>query len=255
VAGHAGRQVIRRGRTDCAHHAGNPLTAPDADGVSAIVAVRDEERYITQALESILGQSAPPGEVVVVDDGSTDATQAALEPYAGRVCVVQQDPVGAAAALNTGIAASTGVLLAFLDADDVWTQSSLECRLTRLAAPDQPEAVFGRIAQFVSPELGTAAARSFRFDPEPARVTMFQTMLIRRPALHRVGPLATDYVIGANIDWFSRARSAGLRAEHVPETVAWRRIHGRNLGITQRERQSEDLVKAVRAHRRRNFAT
>jgi glycosyltransferase involved in cell wall biosynthesis len=231
------------------------LTAHDADGVSAIVAVRDGERYIKQALDSILGQSAPPGEVVVVDDGSTDATQIALESYAGRVRVMQQDPGGVATALNVGIAASTGDLLAFLDADDVWTPTSLECRLTRLAAPDQPEAVFGRMAQFVSPELEPAAGRSFRFDPEPAQVTMFQTMLIRRSAFHRVGPLATDYVIGANIDWFSRARAAHLRAEHVPETVAWRRIHGGNLGITERERQGADLVKAVRAHRRRNAVT
>jgi len=231
------------------------LTARDADGVSAIVAVRDGERYITEALDSILGQSAPPGEVVVVNDGSTDATQLALESYAGRLRVVQQEPGGVATALNVGIATSTGALLAFLDADDLWTPTSLECRLTRLAPPDQPEAVFGRMAQFVSPELGTAAARSFRFDPEPARVTMFQTMLIRRAAFDRVGPLATDYVIGANIDWISRARAARLRAEHVPDTVARRRIHGGNLGITERDRQAPDLVKAVRAHRRRNFAT
>jgi glycosyltransferase involved in cell wall biosynthesis len=104
------------------------LTAHDADGVSAIVAVRDGERYIKQALDSILGQSAPPGEVVVVDDGSTDATQIALESYAGRVRVMQQDPGGVATALNVGIAASTGGFLAFLDADDVWTPTSLEFR-------------------------------------------------------------------------------------------------------------------------------
>ena len=231
------------------------MTAHDSDGVSAIVAVRDGERYIAEALESILGQSAPPSEVVVVDDGSTDATQMTLESYAGRLRVVRQERGGVATALNLGIAASTGALLAFLDADDVWTPTSLECRLSRLVAPDQPEAVFGRMAQFVSPELGAAGARSFRFDPEPAWVTMFQTMLIRRTAFDRVGPLATDYVIGANIDWISRARAARLRAEHVPETVAWRRIHGGNLSIAARERQSADLVKAVRAHRRRNVAT
>jgi glycosyltransferase involved in cell wall biosynthesis len=226
-----------------------------AGRVSAIVAVRDGERYITEALESIVGQSTPPGEVIVVDDGSTDATQAALELYTGRIRVVRQEPQGVAAALNRGIATSTGELLAFLDADDVWGPNSLECRLTRLAAPDEPEAVFGRIAQFVSPELGTAATGRFRFDPEPARVTMFQTMLIRRAAFDRVGPLATDYVAGANIDWMSRARAARLRAADVPEVVARRRIHGSNLGITQRERKVVDLLQIVRAHRRRNLST
>jgi glycosyltransferase involved in cell wall biosynthesis len=229
--------------------------AADAGRVSAIVAVRDGERYIAEALESILGQSTPPGEVVVVDDGSTDATQAALEPFAGQLRIVRQAPAGVAAALNCGIATSTGELLAFLDADDVWAPTSLECRLSRLAATDKPEAVFGQLAQYVSPDLGPEATGSFRFDPEPARVTMFQTMLIRRTAFDRVGPLATDYVIGANIDWMSRARAAGLRAAHVPEVVAWRRIHGANLGVMERERQTVDLVRAVRAHRRRNRST
>lgn len=227
----------------------------DAERVSAIVPVRDGERYIAEALESIVTQSTPPGEVVVVDDGSTDATQTALEPYARQLRVVRQEPLGFAAALNRGIATSSGELLAFLDADDVWAPTSLECRLTRLAAADQPEAVFGQITQFVSPELGPAARRRFRFDPEPARAEMLQTMLIRRTALDRVGPLATDYVIGASIDWISRARAARLRTADVPDVVTQRRIHGSNLGVTERARQSVDLVRAVRAHRRRNLST
>jgi glycosyltransferase involved in cell wall biosynthesis len=231
------------------------LTAGDAGRVSAIVAVRDGERYLGETLDSILGQSAPPGEVVVVDDGSTDATRATLEPYAGRVRVVAQEPEGVAAALNRGIATSTGELLAFLDADDVWPPTSLECRLTRLAAPDGPEAVFGRIAQFVSPELGPDAARTFRFDPAPAHAPMFQTMLIERRAFDRVGPLATDYVIGANIDWVSRGRAARVRIAHVEDVVALRRLHGSNLGVTERQRQTVDLIRVVRAHRQRKLST
>jgi glycosyltransferase involved in cell wall biosynthesis len=227
------------------------LAAGEAGPVSVVVAVRDGERYLAEALDSILGQSVPPGEVVVVDDGSTDSTQAVLEPYAGRVRIVAQDPEGVAAALNRGVAASTGELLAFLDADDVWPPTSLECRAGRLAAPDRPEAVFGRIAQFVSPELDPAEAREFRLDPTPVHAPMFQTMLIRRRAFDRVGPLATDYVIGANIDWVSRARAAGVRTAQVEDVVAMRRLHESNLGVTERRRQTEDLVRVVRAHRRR----
>jgi glycosyltransferase involved in cell wall biosynthesis len=231
------------------------LAAGGAGPVSVVVAVRDGERYLAETLDSILGQSVPPREVVVVDDGSTDATQAVLEPYAGRVRIVAQEPEGVAAALNRGVAASNGELLAFLDADDVWPPTSLECRLARLTGSDRPEAVFGRIAQFVSPELDPAAARTFRFDPAPVYALMFQTMLIRRRAFDRVGPLATDYVIGANIDWVSRARAAGVRTTHVEDVVALRRLHESNLGVTERRRQTEDLVRVVRAHRRRMLST
>jgi glycosyltransferase involved in cell wall biosynthesis len=231
------------------------LAAGEAGPVSVVVAVRDGERYLAETLDSILGQSVPPGEVVVVDDGSTDSTPAVLEPYAGRVRIVAQDPEGVAAALNRGVSASTGELLAFLDADDVWPPTSLECRVARLAAPDRPEAVFGRIAQFVSPELDPAEARGFRFDPTPVHAPMFQTMLIRRRAFDRVGPLATDYVIGANIDWVSRARAAGVRTAQVEDVVAMRRLHESNLGVTERRRQTEDLVRVVRAHRHRMLST
>ena len=231
------------------------MAAGEAGRVSVVVAVRDGERYLAETLDSILGQSVPPGEVVVVDDGSSDPTQTVLEPYEDRVRVVVQEPEGVAAALNRGVAASTGEVLAFLDADDVWPSTSLECRVTRLAAPDRPEAVFGRIAQFVSPELDPAAARAFRFDPTPVHAPMFQTMVIRRRAFDRVGPLATDYVIGANIDWVSRARAAGVRTAQVEDVVALRRLHESNLGVTERRRQTEDLVRVVRAHRRRMLST
>ena len=231
------------------------MVADDADRVSVVVAVRDGERYLAEALDSILDQSAPPGDVVVVDDGSTDGTGAVLEAYESRVRVIAQPAEGVAAAMNQGIAATTGELLAFLDADDVWPPTSLECRLTRLAAPDRPDAVFGRIAQFVSPELGPPAASTFRFDPAPVHAPMFQTMLIRREAFDRVGALATDYVIGANIDWVSRARAARVRAARVEDVVALRRLHGSNLGVTERRRQTEDLVRVVRAHRRRTLSS
>jgi glycosyltransferase involved in cell wall biosynthesis len=229
-------------------------TARDASRVSAIVAVRDGERYLAQALDSILGQSVPPGEVVVVDDGSKDATPAVLDAYAGQIRVVRQEPRGFGAAVNRGVATSTGELLAFLDGDDAWAPASLAVRLARLIAPDRPDAVFGRMTQFVSPELDPAAARAVRFDPGPARAPMFQTMLIRRRAFDRVGPLSTDYVIGANVDWMSRARAAGLRAVDIEDVVGLRRIHASNLSRTARERQTVDLVRAVREHRRRNLA-
>jgi hypothetical protein len=62
-------------------------------------------------------------------------------------------------------------------------------------------------------------------------------------------------VVGANIDWVSRARAARVRTAEVDDVVALRRLHGSNLGVTERGRQSEDLVRVVRAHRRRIQST
>jgi glycosyltransferase involved in cell wall biosynthesis len=225
--------------------------AVDARHVSVVVAVRDGERYIAEALDSILGQSTPPGEVVVVDDGSTDATPLLLRAYDDRLRVVEQEPAGIATAVNRGLAMATGDLLAFLDADDVMTDDSLACRVARLAASDEPDAVFGRMMQFVSPELGPEAVSRFRHSPGPHRVKLFQTMLIRRGARDRVGDLDPNYVTSANIDWMSRLESAGLRIAEVDDVVCRRRLHETNIGVTQTDQKRIDLVDVVRAHRRR----
>ena len=223
----------------------------DAGAVSVVVPVRDGERYIVEALDSILGQTTPPSEVVVVDDGSTDSTAILAERYAPTVRVLRRPASGQFAAMNAGVDASTGVLLAFLDADDVWTPDSLERRLERMAENDEPEAVFGRTVQFVSPELEDGGDARFRFDPAPARGTLFQTMLIRRLAYQRVGPLAVDYVTSANIDWMSRARAVGVRSVEIDAVVVRRRLHGANISITAKDSKRLDLVRVERDHDRR----
>jgi len=224
----------------------------DAGSVSVIVPVRNGAPYLAEALDSVLGQSTPPGRLIVVDDGSTDDTPHLLEWYAERALVLRQEPHGVGAALNRGVAAARSPLLAFLDADDVWMPTALERRLARMDGPDRPDAVVGRMQQFLSPEMGATHAARFRFDPNPVRVSMFGTMLIRRAVFFRVGLLSTEFVTGSNIDWVSRARAAGVRVAEVPDVVMRRRIHGSNLGITARHRKQGDLLRIVRAHRHRH---
>src|SRR5437763_396949 len=92
--------------------------------VSVVVPVRNGERFLGQALESALGQTLRPTEVIVVDDGSTDATVQVAAAF--PVLVVASDGRGVSAARNTGVAASRGELIAFLDHDDVWERAKLE---------------------------------------------------------------------------------------------------------------------------------
>jgi len=223
--------------------------------VSVVVPVRNVERYIGEALDSILRQSIAPGEVIVVDDGSTDATPTVLERYSGELRVLRQENAGVAAALNHGIAAVQGTLVAFLDADDVWLPNALACRLVRMDAPDAPDAVFGQVEQFVSPDLGAVRASRFRFDPAPQHVALFGSMLVRRRVLDEVGPLDPAYVTGSNIDWVSRARATGMREVEVPDVVMRRRLHETNLGVLHGDRKRSELIRVVRAHRHRQPST
>src|SRR5207245_10700422 len=100
--------------------------------VSAIIPVFNGERYLAEAIESVLAQTSPASEIVVVDDGSTDGSGAGAGRFGSAARLVFGGHAGAGAARNRGVAESTGELLAFLDADDIWPSDKLERQLAAL---------------------------------------------------------------------------------------------------------------------------
>lgn len=105
-----------------------------ADGtapVSVVIAAYDAERTLGPALESVLAQLPQPAEVIVVDDGSRDAT-ASLAASFPQVRLIRQDNQGPSAARNTGIREASQPWVAFLDADDIWLPGKLARQLAAL---------------------------------------------------------------------------------------------------------------------------
>jgi glycosyltransferase involved in cell wall biosynthesis len=102
--------------------------------VSAVVTTYNYARFLPDALDSILAQTHPNLEMVVIDDGSTDDTAAVAERYADRgVRYVRRPHGGAGRARNTGLASTSAPLVAFLDADDTWLPDRVEAGLAHLA--------------------------------------------------------------------------------------------------------------------------
>jgi glycosyltransferase involved in cell wall biosynthesis len=97
--------------------------------VSVVIPAYNVEDCISRAIRSVLGQTFPPREIVVIDDGSTDNTRYIASRFGAPVRVLYQSRTGAAQARNTGIHASSGELIAFLDADDEWLEPKLEKQL------------------------------------------------------------------------------------------------------------------------------
>jgi len=93
--------------------------------VSVVIPVYNGERFVAQAIESVLAQTWPNIEVIAVNDGSTDGSAEVLARYEGRVAVVEQDNCGVAAARNAGIRRARGEFIAFLDQDDWWRTEKL----------------------------------------------------------------------------------------------------------------------------------
>ena len=93
--------------------------------VGVIIPTYNCDRYIIQAVESVLAQQDCQYEIIVIDDGSTDATEQVLEPYKDRIRYIKQENQGVAAARNHGIASARASLISFLDADDYFLPGKL----------------------------------------------------------------------------------------------------------------------------------
>lgn len=102
------------------------LSLTDPGLVSVIIPVYNGERYLRTAIESVLAQNVCPIEIIVVDDGSTDASQTVAREFMPMVQVITQSNRGASVARNRGVALAHGEILAFLDADDLWLADKLQ---------------------------------------------------------------------------------------------------------------------------------
>lgn len=118
-----------------------------------IVPVHNRPDLVREAVASALAQECPGGhEVVVVDDGSTDATPDALAAFGDAIRVVRQDNAGPAVARNRGFAEARGELFALLDSDDVWLPGKLAAQVALLDAHPSACLVHSEVAEFVEGE-------------------------------------------------------------------------------------------------------
>ena len=213
--------------------------------VSVVIPAFDRERYLPEAIASVQAQRLPGVEIVVVDDGSSDATAAAAVGFADVVCL-RRPHAGAAAARNAGVAAARGELLAFLDSDDLWTPGALRTLTAVLDERRDVDLGFGLVEEFVSPELGEEEGGRLLPAAGPVPGYCAGAMLARRAAFSSVGPFDEGLRVGEFVDWIARARERGLRSHVVDEVVLRRRLHSGNLGRGDRDRR-RDYVRLVKA--------
>jgi glycosyltransferase involved in cell wall biosynthesis len=93
--------------------------------VSVIIPTYNVEKYVNEAVDSVFRQTFQDFEIIIVDDGSTDATEQKLNEYNGRIIYMKQANQGPSAARNRGIERASGAFIAFLDADDYWLPTKL----------------------------------------------------------------------------------------------------------------------------------
>lgn len=196
--------------------------------VSVVIPVYNAERYLEEAISSVLAQSNVRTEIILVDDGSTDGSAAVALRHCPPAKYFAQSNGGPAAALNTGASHATGDYLAFLSADDIWLPQKLEWQLAALSDDPECEMVFGHMQHFYSGELSDEQKKKLHCPPEPMAALAAGTLLIHRASFLKVGLFDTKWRVGEFMDWHARACDLGIRRKLLPQVVSMRRVHGAN---------------------------
>jgi len=211
--------------------------------VSVLMSVRDGAPWVREAVESVLAQTAPDLELIVIDDGSTDATPAVLASFRdSRLRVEHQPPAGLTRALNRARGLARAPLLARLDADDL----ALPERLARQRAflDSHPEVgllgtgarevdASGREVGVVSPPEGDAAIRRALIRANPF---VHSSVTMRRSALEEAGGYDETLSVAQDYDlWMRMSRTTRLANLSTPLVVR-RLLPGRVSATRDAER-------------------
>ncbi len=220
--------------------------------VTVIIGVYNAERYLAEAIESVLEQTHPRIELIVVDDGSTDRSGQIAGGYGDPVRCIRQENGGMAAARNRAIPEARGSYLSFLDADDRFPPDKLRSQLAVFEARPELDVVYGHVTEFLSPDLDESALALLRAPEHDVPWPTPNLMLVKRESFLRVGLFSTDLKVGIGVDWHARANELGLRSAVPPIVVLERRLHAENNGIRQRESKPQYLhvLKAALDRRR-----
>lgn len=214
--------------------------------VSVVLPVFNMSAYVNEAVDSVLGQTYSPIELIAIDDASTDNSRALLEAYGDNVRVFAHETnKGIAGGRNTGIAAAQGSFIAFMDADDIWAPNKIERQMQEFKNDPELDACFTYLECFLSPEL-SEEIKATRYCPQgPQQGYIGGTMMMRREMVDKTGSFNEARRIGEFIEWYSKAKDLGAKSAIIEDVLYRRRIHGSNTGVNERDSRS-DYLKVVR---------
>ena len=212
--------------------------------VSVVIAVKNGERFIETAVESVLSQTYSHIEIIVVDGNSTDRTLERIKRF-GEVKIFSQQGKGIGNAYNEGIAASRGDYISFLSSDDFWTPDKIAKQISALQDRLSPAFAVCSACFF----LDDPASLPPGFRPEllnaPRVAYIMETLIAHRNVFSLVGSFDEEMLNSEDVDWFARAFDMQIESIVIPEVLLHKRIHDRNLHLVS-STNNHDLLRAVK---------
>lgn len=197
--------------------------------VSVIIPVYNGGAFVADAIESVKSQNYRPLEIIVVDDGSTDNTADMVKMSGDDVKYFRQKNQGPAAAKNAGLKMATAKFIAFLDADDIWVENKLIRQEELLRNHTKSDAVTG-----YTHKMPMSQNPAHIMENQGAFLLSPGATLFRKSVFEKVGVFDESLKSGEDIDWFLRAREAGIHIMIHQQLVLLYRTHGRNISNNQK---------------------
>ena len=225
--------------------------------VTVLMPVYNAERYLSGALESILGQTFTDFQFLIIDDGSTDASMSILRRYArhdSRVCIVSRENRGLVATLNEGLDISRSEFVARMDADDVALPHRLEHQVMHMEVHEDIVCL-GGYYQLIDRRGRLLTTMTPPTDHEGIEKEMLAghtpichpSAMMRRAAAARVGGYDPQMMLAEDLDLWLRLGEIGKLA-NLPIPIVRYRLHGNSLseqaGLKQRRKALEVCERA-----------
>lgn len=198
--------------------------------VSIITVVKNAKDTLEKTLESIFSQSYDNLEVIIIDGGSTDGSVDMIKKHASRIHYwCSESDRGISHAFNKGIAASSGMLVTIVNADDWLSPRQIEWAVSAMEQT-HADVVYGDLNVYNS--AGTPLfKRSQKEQYQKIKNKTFaqishMTVVFRRSVYNQIGPFSEDYLYAMDCDWIWRVFNAGLTIYHDPRIVGNHRLGG-----------------------------
>jgi len=213
--------------------------------VSVIIPVYNGEKYLLEAIETVINQTYKPLEIIIVDDGSTDNSKQIIASFP-EIKYLYQENQGVAVARNTGIAEAKGEYIALLDQDDLWAENKLQIQVDYLDNHQEIDYVLGHQQSFLQEGCEKPHWLKVKFLQESIPAYLVGALLARKNLFNIIGGFSDEYRYGNDSDWFAKTLDLGIKSKILSQVVLYKRIHDTNESHDIKGMQT-DVLKWLRA--------
>ena len=205
---------------------------------SVIIPVFNGERFLEEAICSVIEQSYKPVELIIVDDGSNDGTVDIIKKYEKYLRSHSQVNQGQVYAMNTGLTLAEGQYVSFLDSDDLLLKDKLLHHISFMEMKKEVDILISKMEIFYDKTF----QNNIHVEEEGYNLSC---ATIRRSAFDSVGKFDIQYKHAKEMEWLIRARSCGKIIKMDDEIVLRRRLHDKNMSydVTMRKREMMQVLR------------